>query len=400
MSSKSNGFRLRRPLLLVLPLLLALVAAWGFWPRALPVDLATVSRSGLSVGFTEEGRTRLPDTWVLSAPIDGSIERLELEPGDRVERGQELARLHPLDASLLDPAARAERDSARRAAVNELAAADADLSAAQSRQARLAAERERVERLAAQRLVSRSELDAIRAEAETADAAARAADARRAAVAARLEGLQQVLALEGRAAQGRAVSLASPIDGVVLRRPLQSATPVRAGQAIVELGDLGGLEVLVEALTVDAVQVHPGAAVRLLRWGGPEALAGHVRRIEPAGFTKVSALGVEEQRVAVIVAFDQPPPAGSLGEGYRLDAEFVVWSDPQALVVPNAALFRVDGGYASYVVEDGRARLRGVELGQRGTDASEVLQGLAEGEQVVLYPGERVVDGRRVERRQ
>lgn len=390
--------RPRRPLYFLLLLALAAIALWGFWPRALPVETARIERAPLTVGFTEEGRTRLRDRYLVSAPLDGVIERVMLESGDRVAAGAAVAVMQPASAALFDPAIRAEADARWRAASDELTAANATVTAARAERDRSLAARRRAEALARDRLIADSDLDAARAQASRADADLRAAQAGAQAAAIRRDAARAVLDLQGRAAgSGRRLSLQAPVDGRVIRRFIESETPVRTGQAVLEIGDPQALEVVVETLTADAVRIAPGSEVRLLRWGGPAPLRGRVQRIEPGGFTKVSALGVEEQRVLVVVTLEDPPQRRpALADGFRVEAEFVVWGGDSVLTVPTAALFRDGLHWAVYAVESGRARLRHVRLGHVGENAAELREGLREGAQVVLYPGDRVRDGVRV----
>lgn len=394
--------RPHRPLYFLLLLALVAIALWGFWPRALPVETARIQRAPLTVGFTEEGRTRLSDRYLVSAPLDGVIERVMLEPGDSVAAGTSVAEMQPASAALFDPANRAEADARWRAASDELTAANAAVTAARAERDRSLAARRRAEALARDRLIADSDLDAARAQASRADADLRAAQASARAAGVRRDAARAVLDLQGRAAgSGRRLSLQAPTDGRVIRRFIESETPVRTGQAVLEIGDPQALEVVVETLTADAVRIAPGSEVRLLRWGGPVPLRGRVQRIEPGGFTKVSALGVEEQRVLVVVALEDPPQRRpTLADGFRVEAEFVVWRGDSVLTVPTAALFRDGPHWAVYAVESGRARLCHVQLGHVGENAAELREGLREGAQVVLYPGDRVRDGARVSGRQ
>jgi HlyD family secretion protein len=337
------------------------------------------------------------ERYQVSAPLDGTVERITVEAGDAVAAGAVVATLRPARSALFDPAGRAQAQARLRAAESELASAAAAVASARSEEDRSRAALRRGTALAARQLVARSELDLLRAQAMAAVAALRSARARERALAASRDGHRAALALEGTDAGPLRLPLRSPVAGRVVRRFIESETPVRAGQALVEVGDPGALEVVADVLTADAVQLRPGSPVRLLRWGGPMPLRGHVRTIEPGGFTKVSALGVEEQRVAVVIDFVDPPARrASLGDGFRVDAEFEAWRAPDVLRVPTAALFRDDGHWAAYVVEDGRARLARLELGRIGEDAAELRAGLPEGARVVLYPGDAVRPGRRV----
>jgi HlyD family secretion protein len=189
----------------------------------------------------------------------------------------------------------------------------------------------------------------------------------------------------------------SPTTGRILRVPDASERIVAAGTPVAELGDPCDLEVVVDVLSTDAVRVVPGAPVELVAWGGEEALGGRVRQVEPSAVTRVSALGVDEQRVNVIVDLVDTPPA--LGDGFRLDARIVVWQADRVLLVPASAVFRTGSGWSAFVVADGRAQLRQVRVGHRSDAAVEVLEGLAEGDRVVLFPSDRLQSGLRVRAR-
>lgn len=387
-----------RPLYLLLGLALVATALWGFWPRALPVESATVARGPLRVTFTEEGRTRLRDRYLVSAPLDGTVERIVLEPGDAVTAGAEVAALRPANAALLDPVTRAEAEARWRSAEKDLGTANASVSAAAALSARQAAATGRAESLAATQLLASDQLEELRAQSAAAAANLEAARARSEAARVHRDNARAVLALQGAPArrQGHRLPLSSPIDGRVIRRFVESEGFVRAGQSLLELGDPRAMEVVVEALTTDAVRVAPGARVRLLRWGGEAPLAGRVQAIEPGGFTKFSALGVEEQRVLVVIALEDAAAAPMLGDGYRVEAEFEVWHADSVLSVPVSALFRDGEQWAVYAIERGRARLRRVQIGAIGEHAAELRGGLDEGAAVVLYPGDRLRDGMRV----
>jgi HlyD family secretion protein len=388
----------RRPLYLIVPVAVIAIGLWAFWPRSLAVESARVQRTALAVTFTEEGRTRLRDRYLVSAPVDGLIERITLEPGDAVAAEQVVATLRPSSAALFDPASRSDAEARWRAAEDELAAANAAVTSAEANAKRLRAALERAESLRGRGLVAEDALDTARAQASIADADVRAARASARAASTRRNGARQLIDLQGAKAGGdRRLPLTAPISGRVIRRFVESEGPVRAGQSLLEMGDPAALEVVVEVLTVDATRIANGGAVRLLRWGGAEALHGRVQVIEPGGFTKISALGVEEQRVFVIVSIDDAPESRStLGDGFRVEAEFLVWQAERTLTVPTAALFRDGSEWAVYAIEEGRARMRRVQLGHIGERAAEVISGLNEGAAVVLYPGDNVREGLRV----
>lgn len=387
-----------RPLYLLLAIALGGMALWGFWPRAASVEIAHVARAPLSVTFTEEGRTRLRDRYLVSAPLDGVVGRITLEPGDAVKAGAQVAMMSPATSALFDPVNRAEAEARWRAADDELDAAIAATTAASALRDRLEAARRRAESLAKQQLIAADQLDAARAQATAAHAELRSAQARSQAARIRRDSARAVLALQGSAARadGNRLPLVSPIDGRVIRRFVESESPVRAGQSLLELGDPRALEVIVEALTSDAMRVAPGTPVRLLRWGGSAPLEAKVQRIEPGGFTKISALGVEEQRVLVVVALPDVAQYPNLGDGFRVEAEFQVWHADDVLTIPVAALFRDGGAWATYAIERGRTRLRHVRIGQLGEGAAQIEGGLDEGAQVVLYPDDSLRDGMKV----
>lgn len=387
----------RRQLFWLLLAVVVGIAAWGIWPRALPVETARIARGPLTVSFNEEARTRLHDRWMVSAPLPGVVERIVLRPGDAVAAGQTVAVLVPARASLFDPMRRADAQARVSSAMQAEAAASAAIVAAEAERTRSRAELRRASALAADRLIARADLDAIRAGAASAEAALRSARAQRESARIERDAARAVLALQGAPGGDARVELPAPVAGRIVRRLVESATPVQAGQPLLEIGDPQAIEVIAEVLTTDAVRLSPGTPVQLTRWGGDAPLRGRVQTVEPGGFTKVSALGVEEQRVLVVMTLQDPASARvRLGDGFRLEAEFIVWQSPDALSVPTAALFRDGARWAVYAVEEGRARLRHVTIGRMGDDAAELKAGLREGDQVIVYPGDTVRDRRRV----
>lgn len=387
--------------MLILAALLVLALAWGFWPRPVMVETAEVERRLLQVAVEEEGRTRVIDRYVLYAPVAGFLRRVELDPGDPVERGGEVAWLEPLRPVVLDPRARAETEA-------RVAAARAGMARAESVVREIGAETElaaeefsRREALLAQGLVSRSEFDQARSRLHALEASDRAARAAVEMARFELEAAQAALrftAATEPGEPGETVAVRSPVAGRVLRVLQESAGVVAAGHPLLEVGDTARLEIEAEVLSRDAVRIEPGMRVLLERWGGADTLEGVVRNVEPGGFTKISALGVEEQRVLVIADIRSPPEAWQrLGDGYRVEARFIVWEREDALTVPASALFRRDGEWAVFVVEDGRARLRPVQLGPGSGLRTEVLAGLVAGDRVVVHPADAVDDGVRVE---
>lgn len=387
--------------LAVVSILVVAGLAWGFWPRPVMVETARVTRAPMEVAVEEEGRTRVKERYEVYAPVGGYVRRIELEAGDPVEQGQVVAELDPLLSTVLDPRSRAEAEARVRAARSALARARSEAERAEAEAELAAQEFERKSDLLTRELISRSEFDAAESAKRAADAAAKAA--RSAVQVARydLDAAAAVLeysAAGGTGAPAETVQLRSPVSGAVLKRYRESEGVVESGTPLVELGDPGELEVEVEVLSKDAVRIRPGGRVLFERWGGGDALEGVVRTIEPRGFTKISALGVEEQRVLVIADLVSPREAWTrLGDAYRVEARFIVWSTDDALTVPASALFRRNGAWSVFAVEGGEAVLRTVEVGQNNGLTAEVLEGLEEGQPVVVHPDDEVSDGVSVE---
>ena len=372
------------------------LAGVAMWPERLVVDVALVTRGPLKVTIDEEGQTRVRERFVVSAPVAGRLRRIELEPGDPVVCGKTVvARLTPADSPLLDARTRTELAAAveaARAAVGQ-ARADRDRAAATSERSRSALRR--LEALETAGAISREELEAAQTAMRTAESAARAAEF---AVDRMEHELQLTRArLQAPPAAGRVIEIRAPADGVVLRRLRQSESVVAAGEPLVEIGDAHRLEVIADLLSTNAVRVRPAGAVLVEQWGGGQALEGRVRRVEPSGFMKVSALGVEEQRVNVIVDFADPSVAArALGDGYRVEVRIVVSQHQDVVKVPVGSLFRSGDQWAVFVVDDGRARLRVVGLSDRNNEEGRITSGLEAGEMIILHPPDTLADGARV----
>lgn len=376
---------------------IAAAIAWSLVPRPAPVETAVVRRGPLAVAVREDGRARVQDRYVVTAPLAGTLARIELEPGDAVTAGAPLARIAPLPPPLLDARARGEVDGRVAIARARRKQAAAAVARAEATQRFAADELARARVLAGRGAVPGAE----RARHElAADVAARELESARFGAAIAADELQTALALAARLGKrppaDEELVVRAPVAGRVLRVLAASEGAVGPGTPLVELGDPDRLEVVVDVLTADAAAIEPGAPVELDGWGGG-TLRAVVRRVEPSATTRVSALGVEEQRVAVVVDLLDPPAARrGLGDGWRVEARIVTWSAPDVVLVPLAALFRDGDGWAVYAVEGGRARLRRVELGRRGAADGEVRAGLAPGERVIFHPGERIADGVRV----
>lgn len=359
-----------------------------------PVETAGIDRGAVRATVEVEARTRLRQEYLISAPVTGELQRVALEAGDRVSRGEVLARITPALPTPLDPRTRAQHEADYRAAQDQVRAAQAELSAARSAARQREADYRRLKRLAEEQHVSESDLEQAETAWREATDALHAREAQLGLARSRADSLKALLQDYDRG-DARALDIRAPIDAVVLKRELQSSQTVNAGQPILQLGDLRSMEVAIDALTQTAAQVHPGTPVDFLRWGGAP-LHGRVRRIEPNGYTKYSALGVEEQHVWVLADVPRWPEA--LGVGYRLDAQLELARRDNVMRVPNSATFRTRGGaWQVFVLEDGRARLRDVRLGLQGDDYSELLGGLAAGDTIIVHPDTDLSDGTVVE---
>lgn len=388
---------INRRFLLGAALVLALLAV-ALWPQAITVEVGQVSRGPLVVTVDEEGETRVHDRFVVSAPVSGRVLRIDLEPGDAVVRGKTvIARVQADAPPLLDARTRAEAEAAVDTARGAVGRAQAEEQRARASLDLANADLARERKLETSGLTTRQALDARLAAVQTAEEALRGAQFAAAAAAAELSRARARLMPATLAAGGRVLPVLAPVDGVVLRRLRESESVVPAGDPLVEIGDPRHIEIVSDLLSTDAVRVKPGMRVLVEGWGGAETLAATVRRVEPSGFTKVSALGVEEQRVNVLMDFDTAAEAWKrLGDAFRVEVRIVVWEAASAVKVPTSALFRVGDTWAAYVVEAGRARRVLLELGQRTSREAEVLAGLTEGQIVVVHPGDLLVDGSRV----
>lgn len=373
--------------------------AVALWPSALRVDAAPAERGAVRDTVEAEGRTRVRERYVIAAPTAAQARRITLEPGDEVEAGQTVVVLDAGSAAPLDARTRAALEAWVAAARASLQAAREDAAAAVAVAEQSQAEARRLHTLAqdglvAEQAVERAETQSVRAAREAASARHRQATAEhqlRAAEAMLVRDYQD---------GGLAFELASPVEGVVLRRHFESARPVQAGEPLIEIGDPTQLEVEVDVLSADAVRLRAGMPVELLRWGGGQTLPGRIARVEPGGFTKVSALGVEEQRVWTIVELVGDPAAWErLGEGFRVNARFVLDERDDTLRVPASAVFRHLDGEAVFRIDGGGARLTEIQTGLRGGGWVEILDGLQEGARVVVHPDRGLEDGDRIQER-
>ncbi|HYQ47637.1 MAG TPA: efflux RND transporter periplasmic adaptor subunit, partial [Thermodesulfovibrionales bacterium] len=351
----------------------------------------------------EEGKTRVRDRFVISAPVAGYLRRVEFDVGDSAAKGQVIAELEPLRSTVLDPRSRAE-------ALAALSAAQAVLNAAKENARSAAASAdyalknlERQKKLFESGYVAKDSLDQADADAKRTEANRLAADAAVRSARADVERAQSTLGhspAEGTADRGRIVAIRAPVDGSILKVHHESEGVVNAGDPVIDIGDPRKLEVKVEVLSADAVTIRPGSTVYFERWGGENPLIGTVRTVEPEAFTKVSSLGVEEQRVLVIADITSVPEEWKrLGDGYRVEASFIIWEGKDILQVPASALFRKGEGWAVFVIEGGKARTRPVKIGHRNGLIAEITEGLSEKDTVISHPDDRISDGVRVRRR-
>jgi HlyD family secretion protein len=393
----------RKIVVLAAAALVVLAVAWGFMPKPVPVDIAEATRGAMSVTVVEEGKTRVMDRFEISAPVAGFARRIELDVGDPIKKGQVLAELEPLRSEVLDPRSHAEATARVEAAKAALSAADNNAAAAKAEADYAEAEFNRVSNLHEGGYVSGDRFDRAEADYRHTQADLQSAEFAVKVAAFELEAARTALRYSG-AGDGtkglKKVSIKSPVQGSVLKVLHESEGKVDAGEALISIGDPRAIEVEVDVLSDDAVRIKPGMRVLFERWGGDEPLEGEVRSVEPAGFTKISALGVEEQRVWVISDITSPQEAWErLGDGYRVEASFILWEGKDVLQVPESSLFRHKGGWAVFVMENGRARLRPVELGHRSGLAAELVSGVKEGEKVITHPDDAIEDGTRVKQR-
>lgn len=398
-------------------ILVVATLGYAFWPRPMPVDLGEAKRSPIMVTIDEEARTRVRDAYLVAAPIAGLLLRVEVKPGDRVVGGETvIARMLPANPPVLDVRSRAQAQSAVNAAEAALQAARADLTKAIADKEYAEADLARKRSLKGRGVTSQATFDeaerAFRAAAANLDVAkaniavreAGVANARAQLITFQNPGIQPKFGAPsqlGGSDIANSIPLSAPISGRVLRVIQESETTVSAGAAILEIGDISNdLEVEAELLSTDAVQVSPGDRVLIRKWGGSETLHGVVERVEPWGFTKVSALGVEEQRVKAIVSFTDPPERRrNLGHGFRVEVQIVIWEDKDALIVPSSALFRDGRDWAVFVAKNGIAKLTRLEIGHNNGTLAEVRSGLDAGTPVILYPAPSLTDGQKIEQR-
>ncbi|MEJ2392161.1 MAG: efflux RND transporter periplasmic adaptor subunit [Gammaproteobacteria bacterium] len=387
----------KHPVITLVSVLIVALLIYGFWPRPVMVEAVAVKRAPMTVTIEEEGRTRIIDRYVIAAPVDGIACRVQLDVGDPVKQGEMLLSVSPLASPVLDKRSQAQAEARVAAAQSNLQAAQEQATAAAAAARLAVTEHTRLQPLLAKGMVAREAYDRAATAVQTTAAAKRSADFNVDVARYELKAARSMLHYADSKTRAERIPVTSPIDGRVLKIDHECEGPVHTGQPLLIVGDPEALEVEVDVLSADAVKLKPGMQVLFDRWGGQGSLQGVVRTIEPVGHTKVSALGVEEQRVWVICDFTSPQDKWKrLGDGYRVEARFVLWHADDVLQVPASSLFRYQDGWAVFAIVDGRAQRRDVKVGQRNGLTAQIMTGLKVGEQVINHPSDEIEDGRRV----
>ncbi len=380
--------------LFAVALVAALVA--GFWPKPIKVETVAISRGALTVSVLEEGKTRIRHRYVISPPVSGFLNRVPLRAGAKIEKGKTVLATIEAEASrFLDPRTRSEAEARLKAVEAVRMQREAEIERAKAALELAQNDFRRAEKLTKVNAVARQQWDAARTSVEM--RGQELSSARFALRAAEFEVEQVRATLQQVSTSGidgaPPLQLIAPIDGFVLNVYEENARLVAAGTPIMEIGDPRDLEAEIELLSSDAVAVSPGAEVSIEHWGGGAPIRGRVTLVEPGGFMKISALGVEEQRVKVRVAFVDPLPLDKLGDRYRVEARIVTWHGEDVLQVPTGALFRRGNAWMTFVVEEGRAHLRKVEIAHNNGVSAEVRSGLTQADSVIVYPPDSVTEG-------
>jgi HlyD family secretion protein len=386
--------------LLIIAVVIVAAVVWGFIPKPIQVETAAVVRAPLMVTVTEEGKTRVIDRFVLSSPVTGTVLRTGLNVGDTVKMEQTLLEIEPRMSEVLDPRTRAEASARVEAARAALNAAKEDSKAARAEASYSTSELGRLKRLHSDGYTTEERLEKSVADERRSRAVLRSAQFAVTVASYELDAAKTTLKYSGAEPAKRSngpVKLKAPVDGRILKILHRSEGAVTAGEDLMELGDPSALEIEVDVLSENAVQITRGTEVLFERWGGKQPLKGVVRVVEPAGFTKISALGVEEQRVLVIAEITSPREEWTrLGDGYRVEASFILWQSDTVLQVPSSATFTHNGLRAVFIYKDSSAVLTTVTLGHSSGAMTEVLSGLVETDVVITHPGDEVGDGTKV----
>ncbi len=393
----------KRAGLLAILTVIILAIVYGFLPRAVNVETATVKRGQMRVVIEEEGKTRVVNRYVVSAPVSGYALRSGFDVGDQVKKGQAISELEPLRPAVLDPRSRAEAEANVAAARASIKAAMENAEAARAAEELAKKELHRITKLYNDDLVSREQMDEAETGALRADAALKSSQF--AVEVSRHEMEAAMTALKYSASRvevdaEETIVITSPVNGRVLKIHHESEGVVSEGQSLIEIGDPTLLEIEIDVLSEDAVRIEPGMTVYFNRWGGDASLEGKVRIVEPFGFTKISALGVEEQRVLIISDIIAPPEKWErLGDGYRVEAGFVLWQNEDVLQIPSSALFRYEDGWAVFVMTGSKAKIRKIEIGHENGLVAEVFSGVNKDETVITHPDSSIADGTTVKPR-
>jgi HlyD family secretion protein len=376
--------------------------AWAVMPRPVPVETAAVTKGKFVATVDEDGKTRVRERYVVAAPLAGRLTRVRLKEGDSVKADEAVATILPSLAPFLDPRSRLETEQRLGAAEAARERTRAMVERAQAHAAQAKNDLDRTRSLTERGASTVQALERAETAMRVAERELRAAEFQDHAVEHEVEQAKALLAKysDAGAAPPERWTVTAPVSGVVLKVTQESETVVQPGAPLLDIGDPRDLEIVVDVLSTDAVEIHPGAEVAIEHWGGPGTLAGRVRRVEPAAFTKISTLGVEEQRVNVLIDIVSPAQDwAGLGDAYQLDTRITVFTRDDAIIIPSGALFRVGDSWNVYVVSDGRAQSRAVELLRRSGRLAAVTAGLQPGENVIVYPSDRIAPGARVQSR-
>lgn len=393
---------LRRLVTWLSGLLLFALVVWGLWPKPILIETGVIARAPLTVRVSEEGKTRVRNRYVVASPVTGRMRRVPLKPGDPVVAGQTLlTSIEPIIPSLIDPRARLQaeavvsmREASRKQAAESLVALRSALELAESN-------RQRTRNLKAAGTLSQADRDLAESQVSIKSAEVRAAEFSMQVIDYELAQANAALARPESKSPNDRIEIKSPVSGRVLNVFQESETTLNSGTPILEVGDPADIEIEAEILSRDAVSIRPGDSVEIEQWGGELPLKGRVRRVEPAAFTKISALGVEEQRVIVLSDLVDPPEAAKLlGDRYRVEVRVGVWHSDDVLVIPSGALFREGDAWKSYLYQNGKARLTAVTAGHSDGRFTEILSGLEAGQSVLVHPPDVVKDGTAVEEKE
>lgn len=384
----------------VMAALIMAALVYGFWPQRVLVDAVRVQQAPLEVTVADEGKTRVIDRFMISAPVAGLAQRINLKVGDPVQRGERMLEIEPMHPTVLDPRQRAQAQARVSAAEATLRAAESRAAAAKTQADLAARDAARITKLCKGECASRQQQDRAVAQAQTARANQRSAEFAVKIAHYDLQAARTMLTYTDDHQSKKSdelIPVNAPVKGSVLRVMHRSEGTVTPGTPLLELGDPQALEVTTDVLSEDAIRIHVGTPVIYKRWGGSATLHGLVTAVEPVAFTKVSALGIEEQRVRVISDITSPRELWKqLGDRYRVDVHFILWRSEKVKQVPSSALFRVGERWAVFVIKDGRARRRFVELGHRSGLSAQVIKGLKVGDLVIAHPDSSIEEGTRV----